>query len=185
MVKEREVGVVCGGGKIAREYRDAAIHFTEDSKSLDWVGISATKVNAGLVRVALGWNLFSDPNEAAKHFPHVVCSGWKPGRTTDYVSALLASLVGACVVNMTNVDYVYNKDPNKHEDAKPIEEMDWRHMIEICGGEHKPGINVPFAPAACKFAMEKDIKVIVLNGKDLNNLKSCLDGKTFQGTTIQ
>lgn len=185
-MKEREVGVVCGGGRIARDYQSAAREMTDDFESLELVGISATKLNAELVRVALGWKgVFSDPNEAATHFPHVVCSGWKPGRTTDYVSALLASLVGACVVNMTNVDYVYDKDPNKYSDAKPIKKIGWRRMIEICGDKHTPGINAPFAPVACKFAMENKIKVIVLDGKDLDNLESCLDGKRFHGTTVQ
>jgi uridylate kinase len=142
-------------------------------------------LNAELVRGVLGWKgVFHDPNRAASEFPKVVCGGWKPGRTTDYVSAFLASLVGANVVNITNVEHVYDKDPNKHKDAKPIEKLGWKEMIDICGTEHRPGINAPFAPVACKFAMEKGLKVIVV-GKDLENLRSLLEGKGFVGTTVE
>jgi len=160
--------------------------FTKDAEQLDWAGIAATRLNAEMVRAALGWKgVFSDPHEAAENFPHVVCSGWKPGRTTDYCSALLASLVDAVVVNMTDVDHVYDKNPREHSDAKPIEKMDWERMTGLCGRKHKPGINTPFDPEACRLAAEKKLKVVVLNGRELKNLAACLEGKRFAGTTIQ
>ena len=60
--------IICGGGKIARDYQEAAkataVIRTED---LDWIGIAATRLNAELVRSSFGdeahEKVIHDPDE--------------------------------------------------------------------------------------------------------------------------
>jgi len=53
--------------------------------------------------------------------PVVVAGGWKPGWSTDYDAITLCQDYGInTVINMTNVDQVYEKDPKKYPDAKPL-----------------------------------------------------------------
>ena len=47
--------IVCGGGKVCRDYQAAACNISPLSKvDLDWLGIAATKLNAELVRSIFG-----------------------------------------------------------------------------------------------------------------------------------
>ena len=65
-----------------------------------------------------------DPTKKIKSKKKVlIAGGWKPGWSTDFDAVLLAkNLKAELVINMTNVDYVYNKDPKKSKGAKPIKE---------------------------------------------------------------
>ena len=88
------------------------------------------------------------------------------------------------VINMTNVDYVYDKDPREFSDAKPIKKAMWKEFKAIIGSEWKAGMNLPFDPVAAALAEKEKMKVIVLNGKNLKNLENYLAGKEFVGTVL-
>lgn len=47
-----------------------------------------------------------------------------------------------------------------------------------------PGRNIPFDPIASCEAQNSGLEVVILNGKDLNNLRNYLDNKPFKGTII-
>src|SRR3990172_2729252 len=117
----RQFFLITGGGAIARHYRDAGAQvlgheLTRDD--LDWLGIHATKMNAHLVRT-----IFRDIAHPyiLKHYeiirkvtePIVVAAGWKPGWSTDFDAILLCEDYGSrTVINLTNIEKVYDKDPN-------------------------------------------------------------------------
>jgi len=88
------------------------------------------------------------------------------------------------VVNLSNVDYVYDKDPNKHSDAKAICEMSWKDFRKIVGNKWDPGMNVPFDPIASRLAHQSGISVALLNGKNIKNLNDFLSGREFVGSVI-
>ena len=83
------------------------------------------------------------------------------------------------------MDQVYDKDPNKFPDAKPLKDISWAAYREMVGDVWKPGMNAPFDPIASKLAQEVGVNVKILNGKNLDNLALALDGKPFVGTMIQ
>lgn len=190
----RQFFLVVGGGSIARHYRDAGEEvvgheLTRDD--LDWLGIHATKLNAHLVRT-----IFRDiaHQYVVKHYeiirkatePVVVAAGWKPGWSTDYCATLLCEDYGIKqVINLSNVDKVYDKDPNKFSDAKPIDNIDWEEFRKIVGDKWEPGMNAPFDPIAAQKAEELGIKVAVLNGNNFENIKNYIDGKNFVGSVIE
>lgn len=174
--------ILCGGGSIARKYQKAAKSLGVKDIDLDWIGISATKINAELVRSLFDLERsYSDPNEVEMD-DIVVMSGWKPGCSTDYDAVLIAKRIGAdMVINITDVQFVYDKDPHKFKDAKPLKKISWDQMKRIVDGEWKPGMNTPFDPIATKNA--DGLRVVITN-KDISNLRKILSGKEFQGTLI-
>lgn len=190
----RQFFLVVGGGSIARHYRDAGekvIGHELTRDDLDWLGIHATKLNAHLVRT-----IFRDIAHpyVVKHYeiirkavePVVVAAGWKPGWSTDYCATLLCEDYGIKkLINLSNVDKVYTKDPNKFPDATPIDTISWEDFRKIVGDKWEPGMNAPFDPIAAQKAEELGIKVAVLNGNNLENVKSYIDDKDFVGSVIE
>jgi len=188
-LKKYKFVIITGGGKIARNYQNAAKAITKLSgEDLDWLGIQATILNAHLVRsvckdVAYK-KVITNPTVKIRFDNLLIAAGWKPGCSTDTDAVLLAeNLKAKTVINMSNIDYVYNKDPKKHKTAKPLERISWKQMKGLVGSKWKPGLNLPFDPIATKKASLLKLKVIVM-GNSLNNLKNFLDHKKFKGTII-
>lgn len=189
----RQFFLVCGGGYTARHYIESGQQvvghkLTRDD--LDWLGIHASRLNAHLVRT-----IFRDIAHPyiIKHYeiirkvtePVVVAAAWKPGWSTDYDAVLLCEDYGmTTVINLSNVEQVFDKDPKKFEDAKPLDKISWEEFRKMVGDEWVPGMNAPFDPIASQKAEELGIKVVVMNGKNFENLDKFLKGEKFVGTTI-
>jgi len=138
--------------------------------------------------VAYPWILkhFDMVDKNAVNYPIVICGGWKPGWSTDYDAALLANDYHInTVINLSNIDQVYDKDPNKHKDARPIDKMGWDELTGLVGKAWRPGMNSPFDPIAAQLGKKIGLKVVIANGHDFANLAKILDGKDFTGTVIE
>ena len=192
--KKRRFFITVGGGAITRHYQAAARAVRQQDLSdidADWLGVHATRLNAQLIRAI--FHDLADPR-VIKHYeiilkiqsPVAIAAGWKPGWSTDYCAVTVCQDYGLTqVINMTNVDQVYDKDPNKFPDAKPLGAISWAAYRKLVGDAWKPGMNAPFDPIASKLAQEVGVTVKILNGKNLKNLELALEGKPFVGTLIQ
>ena len=186
--------MVAGGGTIARQYRDAGeivLKHELTTDDLDWLGIHTTRLNAQLLRT-----IFRDIAHPfiLKHYdiiqkptkPVVIASGWKPGNSTDYDAILLCEDYGVrSVINLSNINQVYNKDPNKFKDAKAIDKINWAEFRKLVGDKWIPGLNAPFDPIAAQKAESLGVKVAVMSGHNFKNLENYLNGKEFVGTVIE
>lgn len=185
--------IICGGGKTAREYQNAARQVVNAvAEDLDWIGIHATRLNGHLIRTIFRETahakLIKNPSEKIRLKEServVVAAGWKPGRSTDYIAVLLAKNLGArTIINITNTDYVYSKDPSKFSDAKPLHQVSWKDFRKLIGvSRWSPGLNTPFDPVAAKVAEKMKLRVAVM-GRDLVNIENFLTQKPFKGTVI-
>ncbi len=188
---EKGFYIIAGGGKTARKYQKAAAEITALTREdLDWLGIHATHLNAHLIRTIFRevahpkiiTNIKVKENVSEKV---VVGAGWRPGWSTDYISVHFAKNYHvSTVVNLSNIDFVYDKDPSKFKDAQPIKEISWTDYRKIVGEVWDPGLNVPFDPIASRLAHENGVQVVVMNGHKLENFENFLTGRTFQGTII-
>jgi len=183
--------IIVGGGNTARIYQRAARAVTSlADEDIDWLGIHSTRLNAHLLcavfRNQAQHRVVKDPRRALVwNRPLLIAAGWKPGWSTDYVAVRLAKKYGARrVINLSNISLVYDKDPNKFADAKPLQITDWKSLRALVGNKWVPGMNVPFDPIAARAAEQFHMQVIVANGKDLSNLKNILSNKKFVGTII-
>ncbi len=183
--------IVCGGGKLNSKYNDASRKIVKlNNDELDWLGIHATKLNANFVRILfrdLAYReITTDPYQKVKTAkPIIVAAGYKPGWSTDYDTTYLAKTYGSKkLVNLSNIDYVYDKDPKKFKDAWPIKKINWADFRKIVGNKWSPRMNKPFDPIAAKAAQKLGLEVAILNGKNIGNLKKCLNDERFIGTVI-
>jgi len=184
--------IVVGGGGTARAYQQAARSIGQLQRDdIDWLGIHSTRLNGHLLRTVLRDVahpvMMKDPTAPLTRWKHpvLIAAGWKPGWSTDYVATRLAKRLHATqVINLSNIDYVYDKDPNKFSDAKAIREIEWKDFRKIVGNTWDPGMNVPFDPVASRLAHQNGITVALLNGKNIKNLDCLFNGKKFIGTLI-
>lgn len=191
--KNRRFFIIAGGGKTARVYQKSAEKIGELTRDdLDWLGIHSTRLNAHLIRTIFRREahkrIITNPLNHKEPFGEkiMVAAGSKPGWSTDYIAVLLAKKYGIeTIINMSNIDYVFNKDPREHRDAKAIKNISWHNFRKIVGNKWDPGLNLPFDPIASKLAEKLNLKVIILNGKNLKNFDNCLNEKNFNGTIIQ
>jgi uridylate kinase len=189
--KGKNFVILVGGGKTARKYQKAARKFRVKNEQLDWIGICATILNAQLVKSIFGKLAFekvlTDPSKQINIKKKIIVfGGWKPGRSTDFDSVLIAKRLGAKrVINLSDIDFVYDKDPKKFKNAKPLERISFDEFFKIIGKKWSPGANFPFDPEAAKLAKKEKIKILILNGRNFKNLEKVFLNKKFKGTIIE
>ena len=194
----REIGrgnrfvVVTGGGGTSRRYQAAARKVTKlDPEDIDWLGIHATRLNGHLMRTILRDEahpiMYKNPMSVPKTWEEsvLIVAGWKPGWSTDYIAVRMAKRLGASMVfNLSNIEYVYDADPRKNSEAKPMKEMNWKQFRALVGDTWDPGMNVPFDPIAARLAHESGLTVTILNGRNIPNIIRAMEGKSFKGTVV-
>ena len=181
--------IYCGGGKLARNFQKSAAKYKFNNEGLDWLGIYATRINADFIKKLFG-NIAEDiiiknPTKKIKFNKKIILAGgWKPGWSTDYDAVLLAkNLKVKTIINMSNINYVYDKDPKKFKGAKKIKNISWREFRKITGNKWKAGLNMPFDPVAAKEADKLRLKVVII-GNNLRNFENLLNDRKFEGTII-
>ncbi len=183
--------IICGGGVTARNYIDAAnkvVPVTSDDS--DWLGIHATRLNAHLIRTIFREvadpEIITNPTKEFKSTKKlIIAGGWRPGWSTDYVAVMLAEKYKVkTVINLSNIDYVYDKNPKEFKDAKKLTDIDWREFRKLVGNKWQPGLNMPFDPIASKKAQQLGLTVAIINGKDIKSISDYLADKKFKGTII-
>lgn len=186
----RRLILVVGGGHTARAYQQAAVRIVKlPPDDMDWIGIHATRLNGQLLRNILRdvaqHVVLKDPTRPVTwNRPVLIAAGWKPGWSTDYAAVRLAHrFASKLVLNLSNIDAVYDRDPYRHEDAKKLEAISWSEFRKLVGSSWEPGTNAPFDPIASKRAAAWKMTVVVA-GKRLANIEKVLDGSPFRGTVI-
>ncbi len=209
----RKIIIVCGGGRTARTYIEGARGVLREMGVLPaadrpqwvadqhWLGIHATRANAHLMRTIFRhagnhafFRVLKNPHQVTLEALQserrvIIAAGWKPGWSTDYIAARMAGVFGArTIVNLTNVDRVYDRDP-KLDGAQPLQEVTWEeYFSKFPRTKFEPGDNTPFDPVAAGFAEEHGMRVIVFKGSNLKDLKGFLGGgpyvDRFRGTVI-
>ncbi|MBZ9570332.1 UMP kinase [Methanobrevibacter sp. TMH8] len=192
LAEEHEIFVVVGGGKPAREYIQVVRDLDCGEAKCDDIGIEVTRINAKLLLLALG-------NSSYQKVPHnfqealeysasgkiIVMGGTEPAHSTDAVSAILAEYVQAdMLINLTSVDGMYTKDPNKYSDAELIEEITATEMLKfINGNDVKAGTYEFFDMTAIQMIKRSSLETIIANGEDPQNLVKAIKKEKI-GTRI-
>ncbi len=186
-----------GGGRTCRKYQAAAKVIRPDvsKDDLDWIGIGSCNLNAELVRVMFGTHAYgkvfhnlkdSTVKEAITQYSIVIGGALEPGHSSDFDAVLAAKTVGAKkIINLSNIDHVYDSDPKKNPQAKKFDTISWEEYRNLIPKEWtEAGLSSPFDPIASKAAQETQMEVAIMNGKPLKNLENYLNGEKFSGTII-
>ncbi|OWT33330.1 uridylate kinase [Methanobrevibacter sp. 87.7] len=192
LAEDNEIFVVVGGGKPARDYISVVRDLGCGEAQSDAIGIEVTRINAQLLLSALGDSAyqkvpvnFKEALEYSAFGKIIVMGGTEPAHSTDAVSAILAEYIKAdLLINLTSVDGMYNKDPNKFEDAKLIKEITASDMMEfIKGKDVKAGTYEFFDMTAIQMIKRSSLDTVIANGNDPENLVKIMNGEDI-GTRI-
>jgi len=183
--------VVAGGGNIARHYISHARSSGADESTLDELGIEISRLNAKLLIYALKNKAYSHPPTTLQEVKHavddgliVVTGGLHPGQSTNGTAALIAEKIKAeQFLNATDVDGVYDRDPNKYKRAKQFKQIELKnlknmlvHEDSIAGGYDLMDI------VALKIIERSKIKTRILKA-DTKTIEKAIKGSDV-GTKI-
>jgi uridylate kinase len=190
-----EIGIVVGGGNIFRGNSPAAAGM--DRSSADQMGMLATTINAlalqdalekvGVptrVQTAISMQQFAEPyirRRAMRHLEKgrvvVFAAGLgAPYFTTDTTAAQRALEIGAeAILKGTQVDGVYDRDPNRFDDAVRYEHIDFLSVLN-------QGLRVMDA-TAISLCMDHDLPIVVFELLRAGNIRRVVRGEDV-GTLV-
>jgi uridylate kinase len=190
--RKHKILIVTGAGKFAKEYIKLVRKFGTPENFLDTIGILGTRMNAMVLIASLGKHAHphvikhkDELEDAMKSGKIPVMGGLKPGITTDAVSIGIAELVNAdLVIKVTDVDGIYDKDPDKYKNAKMFKEISLKRLSEITKKDkYQAGKFYIMDPVSVKLLKRSKILLVVL-GKNINNIKNFINKKSFKGTIV-
>ena len=186
-----KIYMVVGGGKKARKLIKKGRDEGLSEEELDQIGIDVTRENAEALSDKLDDSNIVIPKstDEAKTMPEkiIIMGGTTPGHSTDMVGAELAQKTNASkFIIATNVDGIYNKDPNQFSDAKKYDEITIDELIKQHGTDWKTaGKNTVIDGPALEIIHKANIPTFVLNGKNLDEIEKAITNKKFNGTKIK
>ena len=189
--KKYKIYLVVGGGKTARTYIKLGRELNLSEEKLDQMGIEITRLNAKLIAniIDISNKFIPQTTDEAKNIKKqiVVMGGTSPGHSTDMVGAELAEKISASkYIIATNVDGIYDKDPNKFKDAVQLKEISIKQLIQKYGTNwDAAGQNIVIDGPALEIIERANIPTFVLNGKKLDELKKAITSQSFNGTIIK
>jgi len=193
-----KIGLVVGGGNILRGL-EGSRKYQISSAQLDELGMAATTINGGAISLALKKKKISSTVLSAipisssigskysrdkaidllekNHIVIFVGGTGNPFFTTDTAAVLRALQINADILlKATNVDGIYDKDPNKFSDAKLYKKLNYKDALSQ---------NLKIMDlTAFSLAMEHNLPLVVFNGKVKNNLRKVIMGNNI-GTIIK
>ena len=186
-----QVGVVVGGGKPARDFTKAAQELGANASYQDLIGIASARQNARLIISGLSEAFPHPPKDyqelisVVHEHPLVIVGGFQPGQSTNAVAAIFAEYIGAdYLFNLSNITHVYDKDPAKFRDAKPLDQISYFEFTEILKqNEQSPGEYALFDVVGVGIVQRSKIKLVFLDGRTPEFLLDILEGKN-QGTLV-
>ena len=177
--------VVCGGGKPAREWIRIAKELGADAYTQDRLGIHATPLNALLLIAALGPDAHPHIHRRGGEIKRnlgdriLVGGGHLPGSSTDYRAVLFAEAAGAeLIVNATDVDGVYDRNPEVHADAVKLDRITFSQLEKIIkeNTEQSPGEYGLFDLKAVRRAKKLKTPLVFVDGSDPEEIARAVEG---------
>jgi len=190
-----EIAIVIGGGNFWRGVSASANGV--DRATADYIGMLATIMNAlGLqnalekigtmtrVQTAISMQEIAEPfirRKAVRHLEKkrvVIFAGGtgNPYFTTDTAAALRALEIDSEIIfKATDVDGVYDRDPNEFKDAKKFKRLSFTRVLS-----ESLGVMDSTAISLCR---ENNLPIIVFDIKVPGNIKDAIMGKDI-GTLV-
>jgi len=187
-----QVVVVCGGGRIAREYIHKAQELGAPPSLQDRLGVLATHVNALLLIAALGDDahprVIRRSDDVRRYLGEriLVGGGHLPGSSTDYRAVLFARAMKAdIIVNATEYGGVFDRDPGRYPDAVKFERLTYDGLERIIRGRFRqaPGDYGLFDLKATRLARRLGIPVVFVDGSDPEEVIRAVEGG-HSGTVV-
>ncbi|OGD23765.1 UMP kinase [Candidatus Azambacteria bacterium RBG_16_47_10] len=186
-----QVAIVIGGGNIFRGYQATAENSKMDRATADYMGMLATAMNALALEDAFKRDGIDARVQSAIEMPKIAegyirkkaiahlekkrvvifaAGTGNPYFSTDTAAALRALEIHADILmKATKVDGIYDKDPEKHKDAKKIARMT-HHDVVV---KRLKVMDMP----AITLAMENELPILVFNIFKKDSIIHAVEGK--------
>lgn len=180
--KEHQLIVCIGGGQFIRKYLRDVKKFSLTDSEIEWIFVEMLRVNVKLFSLLLKKRPIYDLNEVRKNTEGVV-GGIEPGRSTDANAALCAEKIKADLfIKLTDVDGIYDKDPDKYKDAKKLDKINAGNLDDFMI-KGKPGSYGVLDSLAIKVIKRSKIKTVVIDGSNPEDILKVIKGEKI-GTLI-
>jgi len=188
--------MVVGGGSLSRDLQEKISRYVGGQEYLHSIGMSVTQTNANLIKAYIGdpdiiiprrlgeaYELLVDDDKSL-----IVCGGLKVGWSTDMDAAVFADILGESrVTKISDVDYIYDKDPSEVENAVAIKDMTWDEYFKLFGIKedsiHDPNENIPIDVECARFCKGKGISFWICGGEKITGA-SVLEDVMTEGTLV-
>jgi len=190
--------IVCGGGKIARQYIKAVREFTKNEILCDMIGIDIARINSRLIVANMKEFAYPQVPESFEELSTAIITskiavmgGLQPGQSTTSVAIQVAEFLKADrLIILTDVDGIYDKDPKVFDDAKLLKELNYDSLQKIileisddkqaAAGEYRI-----FDAVSLQILKRSNVVVSVISGSNLDQFKKIWNNeKANVGTTI-
>jgi uridylate kinase len=190
--------IVCGGGLVARQYIRAIRHFSDNEVLCDLIGIDISRINSKLMMSEMKElaypqvpTSFEELSFAIETHKIIVMGGLQPGQSTTSVATTVAEYLKAeKLVILTDVDGIYDKDPDLHKDAKLLENISYEALQKLIlesstNTQASAGEYRIFDAVSLQILKRSGIKVVVTSGKIFTQFKKIWNNeKDFIATII-
>ncbi len=192
--RKNRIIIVVGGGKMAKDYIRSARTLKPSENLLDSMGILGSRMNAMVIMASLGRQAYPKVVKNREELEHgistgkiVVLGGTVPGQTTSAVAVAAAQFFRSdMLVIGTNVKGIFTKDPKTHRNARMlprIKSKDLYNMVMV--RKHMAGPMTVMDPVAARLLERSKIKAVLLDGRNLANMKKAIMRRNFVGTIIE
>lgn len=188
-----KLAVVTGGGPTARSYIEMGRKLELNNAILDLLGIESARLNALIFASLLGTYGYLPIPRSIDEFMRawstdkvVVLGGLQPGQSTNAVAAAIADMVNAdLLINATNVDGVYDKDPKTYPDARLLKVVTVDELERILAKqEFKPGRYELLDKVALDIIRRSRIRTVFINAFKIEHIKKILSGEEDVGSWV-
>jgi len=193
-----QIIIICGGGSLAREYITYLRENGINEALCDSIGIEVSRLNSKMIIACLKDRAYplvpknlEDLSLALQFGKIILMGGIQPGQSTTSVAMEVAEYIDAYkVLILTDVQGIYDKDPDKDPNAKLIQNLTYDELhklllkaqssIQSAAGEYRI-----FDMVSLQIIRRSQIEVLVTAGYNLDEFrKFWVENKKISGTTI-
>jgi predicted uridylate kinase len=192
----QNIVIVVGGGSLSRDLQEKISRHIGGQEYLHSIGMSVTHTNANLLRAYIGDPEIVVPQRLGEAYELLmdsgksimVCGGLKVGWSTDMDAAVFADILNESrITKVSNIDYIYDKDPSIVEDATPMKDMTWNEYFKLFNiqedSTHTPNGNIPIDVECARFCKKKEISFWISGGSRIKQANVFEDIMT-EGTLV-
>jgi len=180
----QKVVLITGGGAMSRHLQEKMKGNIANEHALHNIAMSVTQTSAELLAGYLGDKNILIPKRLGDAYEHlvkegpgtIVSGGLKAGWSTDMDAVVFSDILQERrVFKISDIDYIYDKDPEKFPDAKPIKDMSWDDYFELFSitenDVHKANTSIPIDRECANFSKNKGLSFFVCGGKNIQGDK--------------
>jgi len=175
-----KIAIVTGGGVLSRDLHKKIEGEISDMDTLHRIAMSVTQTSAELIAGYLGDENVYIPKKLGDAYEYLlsdspgtlVSGGLRTGWSTDMDSAVFADILSVSRVHkISNIDYIYNKDPKEYPSAEIIKDMTWQQYFDLFDikddDEHQTNTSIPIDKECARFSRTKNISFFICGGVNI------------------